>query len=69
MKKSTALKVILGISIAGMIFSGYLSYGELVKNTCSVGGCLYTLGLPACVYGFVIYLIVFIISILGIKSK
>ncbi|MBS3166694.1 hypothetical protein J4403_00620 [Candidatus Woesearchaeota archaeon] len=69
MKKSTALKLILGISIAGMLFSGYLSYGELIKNTCSFSRCLSVIGLPACVYGFVMYLIVFIISLLGLRSK
>jgi len=61
--------MILIISIAGMLFSGYLSYGELIKQTCSFGGCSSVAGIPACVYGFFMYLIVFIISILGIKSK
>jgi len=70
MKKQTSLITILIISIAGMLFSGYLSYGELIKKTCSLdGGCSMVAGYPACVYGFVMYLIVFIISILGLKSK
>ncbi len=69
MSKDATLKVILGISIAGMLFSGYLSYGELIKGVCSLGGCSSKLGLPVCVYGFVMYLAVFIISIIGLKSK
>lgn len=70
MKKDLALKLILAISIAGMLFSGYLSYGELVARSCPLGGgCTSVLGLPACVYGFVIYLIVFIIALLGLLEK
>jgi len=57
------------ISIAGILFSGYLSYGELFKKSCYLGGCSTVGGVPACVYGFVMYLIVFIIAILGIMSK
>lgn len=70
MTKSLALKIILGISLAGMSFSGYLSYFELAKATCPIGGCTTSLaGLPTCVYGFVLYTIVFVISMLGLRSK
>jgi uncharacterized membrane protein len=69
MKKQTALKTILIISIAGILFSGYLSYSELFRQTCPLGGCSYLLGAPVCVYGFVMYALVLIISILGLNSK
>lgn len=69
MKKELSLKIIVWISIAGMLFSGYLSYTELFKGACPLGGCSNILGIPACVYGFVMYLIVLIISILGLKGK
>ncbi|MFH1276745.1 MAG: hypothetical protein ABIH82_06560 [Candidatus Woesearchaeota archaeon] len=69
MKKELALKIIFGISIVGLLFSGYLSYSELFKKTCPLGGCSFMLGLPVCVYGFVMYLAVFIISVLGLRSK
>jgi len=69
MKKDLALKTILAISVAGMLFSGYLSYGELVAKSCLVGGCTFVLGAPACVYGLVMYLIVFIIALLGLIEK
>ncbi len=52
-----------------MLFSGYLSYGELFKKSCYMGGCSLVAGYPACVYGFVMYLIVFIVAILGLKHK
>ncbi|HLC46394.1 MAG TPA: hypothetical protein VJI75_01490 [Candidatus Nanoarchaeia archaeon] len=68
MRKDLALKTILGISVMGMLFSGYLSYNELFKSVCVFGGCAYVLWLPSCVYGFIMYLIVFVISILGLKS-
>ena len=69
MKKETSLKAIMGISIAGMLFSGYLSYGELLRSVCPIGGCSEMLGIPVCVYGFVMYLAVLIISLLGIRSR
>ncbi len=69
MKSKTSLIIILIISIAGMLFSGYLSYGELIKKTCGLGGCSNIAGIPVCVYGFVMYLLVFIISLIGLKSK
>jgi len=64
-----AIKVILIISIAGMLFSGYLSYGELIMKACPVGGCSSLLGLPVCIYGFFMYLLIFIVSLIGIKTK
>ena len=67
--KQAALQIILAISIAGMLFSGYLSYNELFKQSCPLGGCSNLLGLPVCVYGFIMYLAVFIISLLGLKSE
>lgn len=69
MQKQTALKTILVISIAGMLFSGYLSYGELFGDSCPVGGCSALAGVPTCVYGFVMYFIVFVIGVLGLKTK
>jgi len=67
--KDLALKIVFGISIAGVLFSGYLSYTELFAKTCPFGGCSNLLGLPVCVYGLVMYLAVFVVSLLGIKAK
>lgn len=71
MNKQTALKVIFGIALIGVLFSGYLSYTEIFKQTCALGGgCSVTIfSLPSCVYGLVMYLIVLIISLVGLKSK
>jgi uncharacterized membrane protein len=68
--KNLALKAILVIAIAGMAFSGYLSYGELTSGACPIGGgCSQLAGIPTCVYGFVMYTIVLIVSVLGLKAK
>lgn len=74
MKKQIALKTILWISVAGMLFSGYLSYTELFAGFCGanqlgMGSCTNVFTIPACVYGFVMYVIVFVIAVMGIKSK
>ena len=74
MRKQTALTVILIISIAGMLFSGYLSYGELFAKTCfssqlGMGQCTNVFKVPACVYGFFMYLVVFVVSIFGLRAR
>jgi len=74
MKPTLALKIILGISVAGMLFSGYLSYTELFAGYCGasqlgMGSCTNVFHIPACVYGFVMYLLVFVITLLGLKGK
>jgi uncharacterized membrane protein len=69
LEKTLALRIILGISIAGMLFSGYLSYTELFKKVCALGGCSLLGGVPVCIYGFFMYLLVFVISLLGLLNK
>ncbi len=69
MDPKTALKAILGISVVGMLFSGYLSYSELFAGQCAVGGCSALLGLPTCVYGFMMYLLVGVLSSFGLRGK
>ncbi len=69
MKKHSALKTIMTLSILGMIFSGYLSYTELFTDVCLIGGCSNIGRIPVCVYGFTMYLVVFIVALFGIKSK
>ena len=57
-----ALRVIFGLSLLGVAFSGTLTYRELCGSTatgCSVLGGPGTLfGVPVCVYGLVMYLLV-----------
>lgn len=76
MDSKNSLKILLVVAITGLLFSGYLSYYELFVP----GGCAEAIiscgvkkvtiaNLPACVYGFFMYLIIFILSLLGLKSK
>ena len=76
MKAETALKSIFGLAIAGTLFSGYLTYYELFVP----GGCseaLITCGtknltiatLPACVYGFIMYVTILTITSLALFKK
>lgn len=70
MKPKCALLTILIIATLGMLFSGYLSYGELFKGECATDsfircGTFELANLPACVYGLVMYTAVFVISLLG----
>ena len=70
MTKDSALKVILVISIAGILFSGFLSYRELTTgaSSCSAaaaGTVCALLGIPVCVYGLIMYILVFLLSLAG----
>ncbi|MBU3935400.1 hypothetical protein KJ909_01880 [Patescibacteria group bacterium] len=73
MNEVKALKTISVIAMAGVLFSGYLSYGELFKGSCDLTGVSCGAnnvgGVPACVYGLVMYIIVLIVSVLGWKGK
>lgn len=77
MRRRSSLITILVIAIAGIIFSGYLSYYSLFTDGCSeaiisCGGAepVEIFGLPTCVYGFFMYLVVIILSIMAlVKDK
>ena len=70
MEKQTALKFVFYVSLIGMLFSGYLSYGEIFQEVCALGTCSSSVfSVSSCVYGFVMYLVVFVISGLGVRSK
>jgi len=73
MKIKTCFIIILCISVFGMLFSGYLSYTELFAGFCGaaelgMGSCSNVFQIPACVYGFFMYLLVFIFSALGLRN-
>lgn len=78
MREKTALKIVLIISIAGLLFSGYLSYMEIFRGGCSDAIVKCSVGdkpvvdlgtLPACVYGLIMYFVIFTVTLLGIKGK
>lgn len=61
---------ILVLSIAGLLFSGYLTFTKLFSQTCSLSeGCQYLWGYPTCMYGFIFFSLLFIIGILAMVMK
>lgn len=74
MKTEIILKIILAISIVGVLFSGYLSYTEIFAGFCGasklgMGNCSNVFNIPACVYGLFMYLLIFILSLIGLNNK
>jgi len=73
LKERDALRIILLVSIAGLLFSGYLSYQELFAGGCDTGCTIFApqslLGIPVCVYGFVMYLTIVVVTTLGLTKK
>ncbi len=69
MDKTLVLKVIAVVSLIGVLFSGYMAYAEMTFTACPASGCSTVAGIPACIYGFVMYLIVLILSLLGLRNK
>jgi uncharacterized membrane protein len=69
MKKEYLLRLILAISVIGLLFSGYLSFIELggLGGSCRVFSEI--IGLPTCVYGFFMYLIIFVLTLLYIAKS
>jgi len=70
-KKNSYLKAIVLFSIFGMLFSGYLSWGELVPGAAVVCAAASgkILGLPTCVWGFIMYLIIGVLAYLALQTK
>lgn len=69
MNQKDFLKIILIFAIAGVLFSGYLSYLELCSNGVSCQTISRILGVPVCVFGLVMYTIILLLSLIGLKSK
>jgi hypothetical protein len=65
-----ALQLILAIAVFGVGFSGVLTYRELFGVSAAVcpspGAPGTVLGYPACVYGFFMYLLVAVVSAVGL---
>jgi hypothetical protein len=63
-RKTHYKKTISIISFLAVIFSGYFSIYELFFAKPNIlTGAVFTLGLPSCVYGFVVLLIIFIVAL------
>jgi uncharacterized membrane protein len=66
-----ALQLVLVIALAGLAFSGTLTYREVFASAakCPSPGAPGTiLGYPACVYGFFMYLAITVIAVVGLRA-
>lgn len=59
-----SLRFILGFSLAGFFFSGYLTAVKLFSGVCAFNeSCPIVFGYPACWYGFALYVILLSIAV------
>src|SRR3989339_214162 len=64
MKIESYLKAAPWLSLAGVLFAGYLSGINLFSGACAFNESCPTLwGWPSCAYGFVIFLLLFLVSL------
>jgi len=59
-----AKKLLIVMSVVGVLFSGFYSYKEIFNPICG-NYCHYQLGLPTCIYGFVVFVAVFVCVMLA----
>lgn len=64
-RREKVIWFLIVVTLAGVLFSGYFSVLELVSPSC-IGECVYELGLPSCVWGFFVFVIVFVAAV-GLK--
>ena len=76
MSTKRALQIVFALSLAGVAFSGTLTYNEFFGASalsCPAPGAPGTiLGYPACVYGLVMYIAIAIVSgtgLLGTRNE
>ncbi len=63
-------KSILILSLVGLLFAGYLSGVKFFSGTCALGeGCPFFLGYPACYFGFAMYLLLTLFSLILVFGK
>lgn len=61
---------LVALTLGGVAFSGYLSALKLFSSVCAFGeSCAIFLGLPACYFGFTMYVVMFAVTLLGLLGK
>ena len=67
MATSSYFKIMFFLSLAGVLFSGYLSAVKFFTSTCAFNeSCPYFLSYPACWFGFGMFLVLFISAIFSL---
>ena len=70
MKTPIYIKTMFFLGLAGLLFSGYLSFTKFFTSTCAFNEpCPYFLGYPACYFGFGMFLVIFLSSIYGYSKN
>ncbi|MFZ2593891.1 MAG: hypothetical protein WAX38_03935 [Minisyncoccia bacterium] len=60
---------ITAITSMGVCFSGYITFSRFITGTCPLNEpCPYFLGYPACWYGFALFSVLFVTSVLTLKK-
>ena len=72
MSMKHALQAALAISLAGVVFSGFLTWREFAARTVTCTpvaqpGTIF--GYPPCVYGLAMYLLLTIVAVIGLRSR
>lgn len=63
MTNNNSKYAIYSLTLAGTLFSGFLSGVKLFTDNCALGEtCPLFLGYPACYFGFILFFILFILS-------
>ncbi len=63
MKQTSYIKTALLLSFGGTLFAGYLSGIKFFTSTCAFNeSCPYFIGYPACYFGLLMFLIMFVMS-------
>lgn len=68
MNKKTLTAILIVVAVAGLLFSGYLSYIELSGQGASCTITKQIFGLPTCVFGFIMYAIILLLAILIVRG-
>jgi len=63
------LKTIFYVSLLAIIFAVYSTIKEYASPSCINGVCEYSLLLPTCVYGLIMYIVIFVMSVLALKKS
>lgn len=65
-----SLRFILGFSLGGFLFSGYLAGVKLFSGACAFNEtCPTVYGIPACWYGFALYTALLVISVFMVRQQ
>ena len=66
----TYTKIMVPLTLAGVLFSGYLSSVRFFSNSCAFDEpCPMFLGLPACYFGFAMFLALSAVSLTALVKK